>query len=260
MIFESQEEVVFTEENKLSTEWRSFVVKCKVEETEEITSFYLEPQNEEELPEYISGQSVDIRIYIPKENSWIISTHSLSCTSNKVFFRISVTRDFRIENNFNNYFYDHINEGDILELAPPYGKFVLQDTAKNKVFISEGFGQVSLLAMIETLDLENNLIEEIVWIHECKSIDFHAFKSKLKGISNDCKNLKIFSFYKENKSAVNNEDYCFIGEIDINKIKDWKPDLDSEYYICGSNLFVNKQILSLYNRGIGKENVFISKI
>lgn len=51
MIFESQEEVVFTEENKLSTEWRNFVVKCKVEEIEEITSFYLEPQNEEELPD-----------------------------------------------------------------------------------------------------------------------------------------------------------------------------------------------------------------
>src|SRR5690606_2590919 len=49
-----------SEETGNLTGWRTFIVKSKVEESAEITSFYLKPKDGKEIPDHLPGQYLSI--------------------------------------------------------------------------------------------------------------------------------------------------------------------------------------------------------
>lgn len=242
--------------------WRTFIVKSKVEESAEITSFYLKPKDGKAIPNHLPGQYLSIKVFLPEMNLEQIRQYSISCAPNAEYFRISVKREqgpnIAVNGMISNFLHDHIVEGSEVELSAPAGNFVLQENTNKKVFISGGIGQTPLLSMLETLDLNEEAQQDVVWIHACRNKEVHAFADKIKNIQNNHPNVRKYQFYDIVEESVADAS-VLKGHIDFTKIEDWKFDSDAEYYVCGPRPFIEKMIGDLKTNQVNEEQIFFEE-
>ncbi len=129
------EESVYAASAQADGGWRGvrrFRVARKQAESEEITSFYLEPVDGQPLLAFQPGQYIGLRLDIDGEE--VRRNYSLSAASNGREYRISVKRE--AGGRVSNYLHDRVAEGDELDLFPPAGDFVLRDSDKPLVLIT----------------------------------------------------------------------------------------------------------------------------
>ncbi|MFV0174662.1 NO-inducible flavohemoprotein [Empedobacter falsenii] len=242
--------------------WRTFIVKSKVEESAEITSFYIKPKDGKAIPNHLPGQYLSIKVFLPEMNLEQIRQYSISCAPNAEYFRISVKREqgtnIAVNGMISNFLHDHIVEGSEVELSAPAGNFVLQENTNKKVFISGGIGQTPLLSMLETLDLNEEAQQDVVWIHACRNKEVHAFADKIKNIQNNHPNVRKYQFYDIVEESVADAS-VLKGHIDFTKIEDWKFDSDAEYYVCGPRPFIEKMIGDLKTNQVNEEQIFFEE-
>lgn len=242
--------------------WRTFIVKSKVEESAEITSFYLQPKDGKAIPNHLPGQFLSIKVFLPELNLEQIRQYSISCAPNDDYFRISVKREkgpnIAVNGMISNYLHDHILEGNEVELSAPAGNFVLNNSNAKKIFISGGIGQTPLLSMLETLDLQDKFQQEVVWIHACRNKEVHAFADKVKNIENNHENVRKYQFYDVVEESLADQN-ILEGQIDFTKIKDWKFEQDSEYYVCGPRPFIEKMIVELKTNQVNDHQIFFEE-
>jgi hypothetical protein len=75
-------------------DWRNFVLGRKVQESAEITSFYLQPQDGKPLPDFKPGQFLTIKLDIPGQSRAVIRTYSLSdYQASGEYYRLSIKRE-----------------------------------------------------------------------------------------------------------------------------------------------------------------------
>lgn len=242
--------------------WRTFIVKSKVEESAEITSFYLQPKDGKAIPNHLPGQFLSIKVFLPELNLEQIRQYSISCAPNDDYFRISVKREkgpnIAVNGMISNYLHDHILEGNEVELSAPAGNFVLNNSNAKKIFISGGIGQTPLLSMLETLDLQDKFQQEVVWIHACRNKEVHAFADKVKNIENNHENVRKYQFYDIVEESLADQN-ILEGQIDFTKIKDWKFEQDSEYYVCGPRPFIEKMVIELKTNQVNDHQIFFEE-
>ncbi len=243
------------------TGWRTFIVKSKVEESSEITSFYLKPKDGKAIPGHLPGQYLSVKVFLPELQLEQIRQYSISSAPNGEYFRISVKREkglhIPVDGLISNYLHDAVYEGSEIKLSAPAGNFILQETANKKVFISGGIGQTPLLSMLETLDLKEEIAQDIVWIHACRNRQVHAFADKVKYIENNHENIHKYQFYDNVEESV--APNVLEGQIDFAKIKNWKFDQDAEYYVCGPRPFIEKMIIDLKTNEVEDHQIFFEE-
>lgn len=235
--------------------WRPFIVRRKVKESAEITSFYLYPSDGGPVADYQPGQYISLRLFLPELNLSQPRQYSISCAPNGEYYRISVKRESgstHPDGMISNRLHDHVGEGDLVELSAPSGVFVLNgESRKPKVFISGGVGQTPLMAMLEEL-IGNNDREAttpITWIHGCRNEAVHAFKDRLEEITSQNINIRQHIFY----DTIEESDSIFYqGWVELSKIKDEVLHQQAEYYICGPASFITKHYNFLIENNIPK--------
>lgn len=237
--------------------WRPFVVKKKVEESTEITSFYLYPSDAGAVELHQPGQYISVRLFLPELNLLQPRQYSISCAPNNEYYRISVKKEIGNEHPdglISNRLHNHINEGDIIELSAPAGNFILRDESNShKIFISGGVGQTPLLSMLEELiQNESSNKTPITWIHGCRNEQVHAFKDKLAEISKVNPNINQHFFYEQLTERKNNSHE---GWVDLEMLKENVLSDDAEYYICGPAPFIEKHYNFLVKNGIEKTSI-----
>lgn len=238
------------------TGWRPFVVKQKVKESEEITSFYLYPSDGGDVADFSAGQYISLRLFLPELNLLQPRQYSISCAPNDKYYRISVKRETgskHPDGMISNRLHQHINEGDLVDLSAPAGSFVLNTNTNPKVFISGGVGQTPLMAMLETLVANKEETKlPITWIHGCKGSQVHAFNKQIEAFATTVPTLKHHIFYDQvAESTVKLHE----GWVDLSVIKDDVFIPDADYYICGPAAFINKHYTYLVEHGINKQHI-----
>jgi nitric oxide dioxygenase len=235
--------------------WRPFVVKRKVRESDEITSFYLYPSDGGPVADYKPGQYISLRLFLPELNLLQPRQYSISCAPNGKYYRISVKRESgstHPDGMISNRLHDHVNEGGVVDLSAPAGVFVLKDNSTTpKIFISGGVGQTPLLAMLEELIGRRNEagVMPITWIHGCRNESVHAFKERLAEISSTHAHVSQHIFYDDLASEGT---YLYQGWVELSKIKDDVIQTHAEYYICGPSPFITKHYDFLVKNGVPK--------
>ena len=233
--------------------WKQFVIKCKVQESNNIYSFYLTPFTAGMVIQHKPGQYVPIRIYSNKSNQFYSGKFSISSAPNEEYYRITVTST--TSNQLEEYLITYIEEGFFIEVGDPSGDFVLQDNNRNKVFICDSLGQAPLLSMLETLDLKESLTEKIVWISHFDCIENQAFKTKINYIKNNCSTLQTHVFCNSLEDAYV-DSHIYEGDVDLNKIKDWTLDAAADYYVSGSTFFIERLYRFLKNKSIETSQLY----
>jgi nitric oxide dioxygenase len=144
-----------------------------VKESEEITSFYLVPEDGAPLLDFQPGQYIGMRLTLNGEE--VRRNYSLSARANGHNYRISVKREHN--GRVSNHLHNDVKEGDRLELFPPAGAFTLKPSQKPLVFISAGVGITPTLAMLEAA-LETS--RPITFIHCARDGSVQAFRNWLE--------------------------------------------------------------------------------
>src|SRR5690606_12370011 len=108
------------------------------------------------VPDYLPGQYISLRVYVPQLGIMQPRQYSLSDAPGQGRLRISVKREAGTENtpagSVSNVLHANIQEGDVVDLAPPQGEFTLNDKgAAPVVLLSGGVGLTPMVSMLNHL-------------------------------------------------------------------------------------------------------------
>jgi nitric oxide dioxygenase len=114
------------------TGWRKFIIDQKTPESDEITSFYLRPEDGLEVAIHKPGQYLSVKVFIPALDIYQPRQYSISSAPDGHYYRISVKKELgtpdKEDGTVSNYLHNVLQEGDVLEASSPAGDFVLNTT------------------------------------------------------------------------------------------------------------------------------------
>ncbi|RKR37874.1 NO-inducible flavohemoprotein [Paraburkholderia sp. BL17N1] len=227
------EEKMYAEREAAPGGWRGtrlFRVAGKVRESDEITSFYLRPNDNGELLAFQPGQYIGVRLVIDGEE--VRRNYSLSAMSNGEEYRISVKRE--PNGKVSNHLHTHVNENDTVELFAPAGDFKLEDSDKPLVLISGGVGITPTLAMLQAALKTDRPVH---FIHSARHGGVHAFRDVVDQLAARHPKLKRFYCYEQRRAE--DADAHGIGYLDEKHLDAWLPRTrDVDVYFLGPIAFM----------------------
>jgi nitric oxide dioxygenase len=233
--------------------WRPFKIDRVMQESDDIHSFYIVPQDGKRLPRYHPGQYVSVRVKVP--DGYLQSRqYSLSDAYRPESYRFSVKRDegARYANSVaESYFHpgtvsnmliDQFPAGSIIEVSHPAGEFFLDvdnNSAVPLVLISAGVGITPMIAIANTV-AATQPTRPVSFIYGSRNqvpFDEHIQQLK-KQLPNF--GTKIFKTHLANSDLIG-VTYDYDVRMDLAKVD--KADLflhhgGTEYYICGPEQFM----------------------
>jgi len=242
-------------------DWRNFQVVKKVKESQEITSFYLQPQDQETLPDFLPGQFLTIKLDIPEQAKPVIRTYSLSDYAQKqTFYRLSIKRELAPKGLdvppgvSSNFMHDRVDVGSIIPCKPPNGKFFL-DLQKTTpiVLVSNGVGITPMIAMAKAATIHNP--QRKVWFfHGARDGSFHALREEMGELAKNNPNLYVH--YAYSKPRPEDEGfYHSTGYVDTDLICSLVKE-EADYFLCGSPAFMESLRSGLREAGVPDSRVF----
>ena len=240
------------------TGWRTFVVREKRPESNVITSFILEPADGGAVVNFEPGQYISIAVEVPALGLQQIRQYSLSDMPNGRSYRISVKRESggtQPPGYGSCLLHDHVNVGDEVKLAAPYGSFHIDVNAKTPiVLISGGVGLTPMVSMLKKAIQDPQ--RQVVFVHGARNSGVHAMRDRLREAAKTYANLDAIVFYDDPlPQDVVGRDYDHAGLVDVKAIKDAILLPDADYYICGPIPFMRLQHDALKELGIREARI-----
>lgn len=234
--------------------FRRFIIDRKVQETAEVTSFYLVPEDGKAIASYEPGQYITVRVKPEGQEFTHLRHYSLSMAPGAAYYRITVKREDadanRPEGIVSTYLHQHMQEGSVLELSAPAGDFTLDQNLQAPVtLISGGVGLTPMLSMLETLLQHSE--REIVYIHAARSREHHIMKEHIDKLAANSPRLKCYTVYETSAA----DDKCDkSGYIDASWLSTIAP-LHSDFYFCGPVPFMKAIYQALHEMNVPEENI-----
>jgi len=245
--------------------WRKFKIDRVVQESDDIYSFYLVPQDGKLLPRYHPGQYVSLRV--KTADGYLQSRQfSMSDAYRPDHYRVSIKRDEGAkysnsvsESYFNpgvvsNMLIDEFPAGSSIDVSHPAGEFFLDvdnNTAVPLVLISAGVGITPMIAIANTIT-ELQPGRQISFIHGSRNAV--PFEEHLKQLRNkhSCFHTKIFKTHLASSDLAGvTYDYDF--RMDLARVD--PEDLflghgGTEYFLCGPEQFMLEMSDYLKTQGV----------
>jgi nitric oxide dioxygenase len=257
------------------TDWREFKIADKVQETEEITSFYLAPVDGQPLPAFQPGQYISVLINVPELQCLQPRQYSLSDRPSQEYYRISVKKEkglpatesaaARHPGYVSNLLHDQYNKGDIIKVSHPCGDFFLSATAIDPatpvVLLSAGVGLTPMTSILNTLTSNpDSSARKLHFIHGARTSAARAFKDHIAGLKKSHANLQATFFTSDPAESENQGvDFDHVGRVDLGKldaVKDLFVDVPTtEYYICGPDKFMTDMQAALTEKGVSADRI-----
>lgn len=253
----SREEEIVEENAKRTGGWsgfRKFVVSGKRAESEVITSFYLSPEDGGELPSFLPGQYITLRLPTA-DGSTTMRNYSLSDVPGAPYFRISVKREAglpgkRPAGHVSTTLHGRLNEGDVLDVGPPCGEFFLdvEHQSKPVVFLAGGVGVTPLFSMVQA-ELESDRTRDVTFIHACVDLKSQAFRNDLDVLGKAYDRLSVHHRYSETSGGAHLPKSSS-GFVDIQLIDQLCEKSEATFYVCGPAGFMSAMTQTLSSAGV----------
>lgn len=225
--------------------FRNFKVDKKDQESQNIASFYLKPEDGGTLPEFLPGQYITIRVPTP-DGSTTMRNYSLSNQPGRDYFRISVKREIAPtadapDGYVSNLLHDNVAEGDTLEIGPPCGEFFLNVKDRHErplILLAAGIGITPIMSILKTT-LNAMPDREIILIHGCLNDDVQPFKPFIDQMAVKHPHLKAYYRYSDmTPDEAPSDENCSAGMVDADFIESLIPSRHADYYFCGPKPFM----------------------
>lgn len=255
------------------TDWRDFVITDKIKESDEITSFYLKPQDGHRLPEYLPGQYISLLTDVPYFGYKQSRQYSLSDAPTKPYYRISVKKEIGLNPQatnaashpgwISNILHEQKTVGDVVQLSHPAGDF-FYDTAKDQegsvVLLSAGVGITPMMSILNTL-VERGSKQHISFIHGARSSSAHAFRAHIQQLEPQNSNVHSVIFVKNlhPENDIQGQHFHHEGRLDLATLEKSKDlcldDKQAKYWVCGPTSFMADVWNGLKRFGVGEDRV-----
>ncbi len=257
-IFISVEEDLYkaAEQNNGWRAFKQFKIARTVKESDDVTSFYLQPTDGSKVPAYKPGQYVSIRVTAPGEEYLLNRQYTLSQPSNEQEFRISVKRESQHnpKGKVSNFLHDAAL-GTTIDVSAPAGVFTYEATNAPVLFISGGIGVTPLNAMLQTIQNKENVTfiqcarnEHVLAFHE-------DIQNKMNALNGPTGLSKLFSVFKKDSNAHHKVLYSEKNEyINANVLRSLLTK-DTQVYICGPTPFMETTINALHECNIDDSQI-----
>ncbi|PQE04347.1 flavohemo protein [Rutstroemia sp. NJR-2017a BBW] len=258
-----KEEGLYKEANGWD-DWRDFKITRKEKESEQITSFYLEPVDADlMIPVFKPGQYISVNIFVEDLDGgvWQARQYSLSDAPGKLYLRISVKREPGIEMGEQKHMTHPGEVGDIVRVSHPFGDFYFDeeegDSNSPVVLISAGVGLTCLTSILNTV-IERSP-RPLSWIQGARNSNMRAFKKDIDQLAAKHRNLHTVYFSSDPKEGeVEGRDFDIKGRVDLDKVSKEQLYADNDktqYFICGPTRFMLDIEAKLKSYGVPSERV-----
>ncbi len=249
----AQEKVLYqsaTEQQGGWTGWRTFRVAAKRAESEEITSFELQPADGGVVPSFRPGQYISLRVLVPELGHRQARQYSLSDAPGKSCLRISVKREDGVELSppgmVSNYLHQQIQEGDFVELAAPNGDFYLhEDRNTPVVLISAGVGITPMMSMLEHLNATGTR-RTVRFYHAARHGQAQAFATRVRNVVQALPQASAWFVHEAGQDGDEQ------GRLDLSR---HVLPAEADHYVCGPQGFMTAQIAALRAQGVPAERI-----
>ena len=234
--------------------FREFRVAAVNPESVDVLSFRLEPVDGMPLPVHQPGVSVSVRVSRPEPEPPLLRSYSLSAPFDPRCYRISVKRISAT--GASGHLHEHVQPGDIVELAAPRGAFVLDVEEETPVvLVSAGIGITPLLAMLAQLSRVGSR-RMVWWVHGARNGAELAFASEVRAQLAElplARSLVCFSRPADGDEA--GRDFDRAGRADLEALLNLDVPRDADYYLCGPSAFMDDLSTGLLTWGVARERI-----
>lgn len=264
-LFIEREAAIYEEQQSPAGGWngyRAFVVDRKVPESDVVTSFYLKPADGGPLPTFKPGQYITVQVNHPTTPT-SPRNYSLSDRTGEGHYRISVKREERLSPDapdglISSHLHDAIEPGDQLQIGPPCGEFTVDtETTATKpiVLLAGGIGVTPLLSMAKSI-LQANPEASIHFVQAARNSKSHAFADELRNLSQIGSNVQTRVVYDAPIAGDVEEGRCDdTGFLTTDRLRDWTPHTEADFYFCGPRPFMQNVYASLQVLGVDEDRV-----
>jgi ferredoxin-NADP reductase len=222
-------------------------------ESENVTSFILDPIDGQPLPVFQAGQFIVLRLHLDPDKPPVLRSYSLSDLPVADHFRISVKSE--LNGIGSSFLCKRTHPGDVLEVSAPHGTFTLSRGQNPVVLVSAGVGATPVMSMLHTLAAEGSQ-REIWWIHGARNRVDHPFAEESRSLLKQLPRGRGYIVYSR-PAAIDQvgADFDAPGHIDTDLLEKIGVSQGSEFYLCGPSLFLQSMRDGLRNWGVPAENV-----
>lgn len=243
--------------------WRPFVVTRVEEESGTARSFYLAPQDGQNIAPHLPGQFLPIAVDIPGETRSLRRTYTISSAPNGREYRLTVKRNTgAMSKSVSHWLHDNARTGTIVQALAPCGDFVLDaESGRPIVLLSAGIGATPMIAMLDHLTggvagRPRQPDRPIFFIHAAQSRSKHAFASHLRLLAQRNPNLTVHVRYSRPAPRdIFGRHHDSIGRIDRALLQSLLPLDDYDVYLCGPAGFMQAAYDLLTGLGIADRRI-----
>ncbi|WP_028631286.1 pyridoxamine 5'-phosphate oxidase family protein [Metapseudomonas resinovorans] len=214
-------------------QWQQWRVARVQQESRDIRSFYLEPQDSAVVP-FVAGQHLPMRIMGAEEEA-LVRTYSVSSAPSDGHIRISV----KLQGKASRHLHEHVQVGDLLEVRVPLGSFTLVDENERPVvLIGAGVGITPMISMVRELVAQNQQHQRTRKIHlfqSARTLEDLPFQLELAELLQCSAGLLHIHRALSNPGteALLDRDYQLAGRLAFAQVKARLPLDDYDFYLCG---------------------------
>ena len=222
-------------------------------ESDSVTSFTLEPNDDQPIPPAQPGQFVVLRLQVDPDKPPILRSYSLSDLPADDHFRISV----KSETNGigSSYLCTQLRAGDVLDVSAPRGVFTLRPGDNPVVLLSAGVGATPVLSMLHALAAEASE-RQVWWIHGARNRSDHPFAQESRLLVKQLSHGRSYIVYSRPTAADQPQvDFDTSGHVDVVLLEKIGVPRNSAFYLCGPSSFLQAMRDGLQNWGVAAQNV-----
>lgn len=259
---------------------RPFLVSAVVDEATDCRSYYLVPEDGRPLPRFEPGQYLTFHLPTADRMRPLVRCYSLSDRPRDDYYRITVKRVARPEENDaawntehpassnqhpltphetlsgSNYFHREVTVGSRLEIEAPQGSFFLDPTDELPVvLIGGGIGVTPILSMAAAL-VHRHDRRRIYAFTGFRNSAEHPFKTRFEELAASTSNLTLDVTYSQPRESDRPEaDYSHWGHVSVDRLRQVLPSNNFRYYLCGPPGMMESLVPALLEWGVPPQHI-----
>jgi ferredoxin-NADP reductase/MOSC domain-containing protein YiiM len=233
--------------------FRQMRIASTHKESDNVTSFVLEPVDGQPLGKFQAGQFVVLRLLVDPSKSPILRSYSLSDLPAADHLRISVKSE--LNGIGSSFLCNRAKEGDVMDVSAPRGSFTLRPSQNPAVLLSAGVGATPVMSMLHTLASEKSQ-REVWWIYGARNRADHPFAEESRSLLKQLSRGRGFILYSRPTAGDQiGADFDAPGHIDTALMQRIGVPQGADFYLCGPSSFLKNMRDGLKNWGVPAENV-----
>lgn len=227
---------------------RRLRIIASAQESEDVRSLDLAPDDGSALPDALPGQHLAVRVRPRPDAPPVTRNYSLCGSPSNGSYRIAVKREqCGLASGF---LHDRAHVGDVVEAFAPRGTFVLQQDASPVVLMSAGVGITPLLSMLESLATSKESPRAVWWIYSARDGAHHPFSNEVRALIAGLRCGRSFVFYSRPSATDRASNFDAAGRVDIALLRSLGMPLSGTFYLCGPANFMKATIVGLREQGV----------